>query len=149
MLCSPGRCKVLSSMEQIPKCILGSVKQNTEKSEVAAGVTSTVPRLWQIRRVSWRMTPRDRLAGCLPPILPLNTEFKGARRVNRSFPERCVLRPACLRRSTAVETSDSEANSNRVLATGRKKGVQKLTVLFALIICPPQTVTHSSRNTIS
>lgn len=60
------------------------------------------------------------------PVLPLNTEFRGARKVNCSFPERCVLRPACLRRSMAVETSDSEASSSSVLAIGRRNGVQKV-----------------------
>lgn len=60
-------------------------------------------------------------------MLPLNTEFRGARKVNCSFPERCELRPACLRRSMAVETSDSAASSSSVLATGRRNKVQKVT----------------------
>lgn len=77
------------------------------------------------------------------PTLPLNTEFRGARRVNRSFPERWTPRPACLKRSTAVETSDSAANSNSVLAARKENAGSK--VISAVFIYPLSTPEHDAR----
>lgn len=68
------------------------------------------------RQLEADLWPRPIEERDLPHILPLNTSFTGARRVTRSLPVRCELRPACLKRFIDSETSDSWANSNSVLA---------------------------------